>query len=360
MEERSVESYVLSERKKIILKAIIDAHITFGEPVGSKYLSENQQLNCSSATIRNEMAELEALGFLEQPHTSAGRIPSELGYRFYVNSLLHQYRMSAGEIEAINSSLQTKLAEMDQLLREASRIAAAVTNYAGIAVKRRPGEATVTKFEAVRIDAQSFVLVMLLEDGTARSRNVRTPLPLREEELALLLRLFNEKLAGVPAAEFSLSLIGKIEAAMGRLGVLVSPIVRAVYEALTEADRPNTAVEGVNHLLQYPEYADMERLRDLLNIFESRERIGELVPLDAAESDGVNVFIGSENTVKVMDNSTLVFRKIRRGDNIIGAIGVIGPRRMDYPKVIATIDQLADRIDNMLNDRPEERPYLKG
>ena len=119
-------------------------------------------------------------------------------------------------------------------------------------------------------------------------------------------------------------------------------------------------MEGVNHLLQYPEYADMERLRDLLNIFESRERIGELVPLDAAESDGVNVFIGSENTVKVMDNSTLVFRKIRRGDNIIGAIGVIGPRRMDYPKVIATIDQLADRIDNMLNDRPEERPYLKG
>ncbi len=349
MNEKSVSEYGLSERKKRILKAVIDAHINFGEPVGSKYLSENQQLNCSSATIRNEMAELEEMGFLEQPHTSAGRIPSELGYRFYVNSLLQQYRMSAGEIEAINTSLQTKLAEMDTLLREASRIAAAVTNYTGIAVKNRHGAVSVQKFEFVRVDSYQFVLVMLLSGGTAQSHTIKTPLPMEEGELRQLIALFNEKLTGLGPEEFSLSVLSKIEAGMGRVSVLVSPIVRTVYDALSESDLPKTALEGVNHLLRYPEYSDVNHLRGLLDILENKEEIRNLVPLESASQNGVNVYIGSENTVKEMENSTLIFRNIQRDGKIVGAIGVIGPRRMDYSKVIATIDQLANRIDDMIN-----------
>ena len=348
MDERLPAEHEISERKRIILKAIIDAYITYGEPVGSKYLADNQQLACSSATIRNEMAELEAMGFLEQPHTSAGRVPSELGYRFYVNSLLQQYRMTAGEIEAINRSLQTKLAEMDQLLSEASRIAASVTNYTGIAVKSRAGSLAVRRFECVRVDARQFVLVMLLTSGNAITRNVRTPLPLTPEELAHLIALFNEKLCLIPAGELSLSLTYELERGMGRLGVLVSPIVRQIFEALSEADTPHTAVEGVTHLLQYPEYSDLDALRPLLRVLEDREELRSLVSLEEAGDGGVQVFIGSENTVKVMENSTLVYRTIRREGRVLGAIGVIGPRRMDYSKVIATIDQLAARIDEML------------
>ena len=347
MDDRLPAEYEISERKRIILKAIIDAYITYGEPVGSKYLADNQQLACSSATIRNEMAELEAMGFLEQPHTSAGRVPSELGYRFYVNSLLQQYRMTAGEIETINRSLQTKLAEMDQLLSEASRIAASVTNYTGIAVKSRAGSLAVRRFECVRVDAHQFVMVMLLTSGTAITRNVRTPLPLSPEELAHLFSLFNEKLCLIPAAEFSLSLTYELERAMGRLAVLISPIVRQIFEALSEADTPHTAVEGVTHLLQYPEYSDLDALRPLLRVLEDREELRSLVSLEET-GDGVQVYIGSENTVKVMENSTLVYRTISREGRVLGAIGVIGPRRMDYSKVIATIDQLAGRIDEML------------
>ncbi len=360
MEGRLPEEYRLSERKKLILKAIIDAHITYGEPVGSKYLAENQQLSCSSATIRNEMAELEELGFLEQPHTSAGRIPSELGYRFYVNSLLQQYRMTAGEIEAINSSLKTKLAEMDQLLSEASRIAAAVTNYTGIAVKSRTSAVTIRRFDCVRVDDTQFVLVMMPEGGsTAITRAIRTPIPLPAEDLAHLIALFNELLAAVPAEGFTLSLIGRIERGMGRYAVLVAPIVRTVYEAMTEADKPHTAIEGVNHLLRYPEYADLDKLRSLLDVLENKEELRNLVPLDEAAGEGVNVFIGSENTVKVMEHSTLVFRNIRRGGRVVGAIGVIGPRRMDYSRVIATIDGIASRIDEMLGD-DDSQHLLKG
>ena len=360
MEENLPETYRLSERKRLILKAIIDAYITYGEPVGSKYLAENQQLTCSSATIRNEMAELEEMGFLEQPHTSAGRVPSELGYRFYVNSLLQQYRMTAGEIEAINTSLQTKLAEMDQLLSEASRIAASVTNYTGIAVKHRHTGATVSRFEFVRVDDYQLVLVMLMTGGSAVTRSISTPLPMTAEEQAKLLSLFNEKLCGVPADGFSLPLIAEIERGMGRLGILVSPIVKKVYEAMTEAEGPGAAVEGVNHLLQYPEYSDLDTLRSLLNVLENKEELRNLVPLDEGDDGEVNVFIGSENTVKVMENSTLVYHSIRRGGRVIGAIGVIGPRRMDYSKVIAIIDQLAARIDDMLNGGGDPKFLLKG
>ena len=361
MDERLPETYRLSERKKKILKEIIDAYITYGEPVGSKYLAETQQLACSSATIRNEMAELEAMGFLEQPHTSAGRVPSELGYRFYVNSLLEQYRMTSGEIEAINSSLKTKLAEMDQLLSEASRIAAAVTNYTGIAVKSRPKAATVRRFECVRVDANQFVLVMMpTGGGNAITRSVRTPLPLEPEDLGRLLSLFNEKLTLIPAEGFTLPLIGEIERAMGRLSVIVSPIVHTVYEALSEAVQPHTAVEGVGHLLRYPEYADVDKLRSLLDVLENKEELQNLVPLDDGDTGDVNVFIGSENSVKVMEHSTLVFRSIRRGGRVVGAIGVIGPRRMDYSRVIATIDGIAGRIDAMLGSDDDTSHLLKG
>ena len=360
MEENLPETYRLSERKRLILKAIIDAYITYGEPVGSKYLAENQQLTCSSATIRNEMAELTEMGFLEQPHTSAGRVPSELGYRFYVNSLLQQYRMTAGEIEAINTSLQTKLAEMDQLLSEASRIAASVTNYTGIAVKHRRTEATISRFEFVRVDDYQFVLVMLMTAGSAITRQISTPLPMAAEEQAHLLSLFNERLCGIPPEGFSLSLIAELERSMGRLGILVSPIVKKIYEAMTEADKPHTAVEGVNHLLQYPEYSDLATLRSLLDVLENKEELRNLVPLDEGDEGGVNVFIGSENTVKVMENSTLVYHTIRRGGRVVGAIGVIGPRRMDYSKVIAIIDQLAARIDDMLNGGGDPKFLLKG
>ena len=358
MEGNLPGTYQLSERKRLILKAIIDAYITYGEPVGSKYLAENQQLACSSATIRNEMAELEELGFLEQPHTSAGRIPSELGYRFYVNSLLKQYEMTAGEIEEMNAGLRTKLAEMDQLLSEASRIAAAATNYTGIAVKNRHREATVSRFEQVRVDDYQFVLVMLMTSGPAITRTVATPLPMSQGEQARLLALLNEKLVGVPAEGFTLPLIGEIERGMGRLGIIVSGIVRKIYEAMVEADKPHTAVEGVNHLLQYPEYSDIGELRSLLNVLEDKEELRNLVPLDEGDAGGVNVFIGSENTVKVMENSTLVYHSIRRGGRVIGAIGVIGPRRMDYSKVIAVIDRLAAGIDDMLNGGDDSNKFL--
>ena len=165
--------YELSERKKLILKAIVDAHIADGEPVGSKYLMENKQIPCSSATIRNEMAELEAMGYLEQPHTSAGRVPSERGYRFYVDSLVEHYAMTAREIYQINELLQAKMAELDQILLTASKVASNLTNYTAMAIKPKSSRAAIRRFDAVYMDEKSFILVLVASGNRVKTKNVR-------------------------------------------------------------------------------------------------------------------------------------------------------------------------------------------
>ena len=181
---------VLSERKKQILKAIVDAHIAGGEPIGSKVLM--QQIACSSATIRNEMAELEEMGYLEQPHTSAGRVPSELGYRFYVDSLVEHYAMTAREIAQINQVLKAKMSELDQILATASSLASNLTNYTGFALKPRASEVTVTKYEAIYIAPGQFVLVMVADDGSVKTRNVKLDLPFDSASVATLATVLNQ------------------------------------------------------------------------------------------------------------------------------------------------------------------------
>ena len=340
----------LSERKRRILKAIVDAHIEYGEPVGSKFLSNDKQLTCSPATIRNEMAELEALGYLEQPHTSAGRVPSELGYRFYVDSLLDDYSRTRFEIEQMNISLKNKLTELDQILAEASKIAASVTNYTALALKSRPSAVKVSRYECVYLDSRNFVLVMLI-GSTAKTKTIHLSFRITQQTLEKLTFLLNRSFVDVTADEILLSEIMKLEEEMGEDSLIVTPIVKAIHETMKELDGGDVRVEGVNKLLQYPEYSDLTQLRDLLGVIEDKEQSYNLIPADLSDSEGVHVYIGSENSVQVMNNSTLVFKQIKRGEHVVGAIGVIGPRRMDYSKVISTIDRLASDIDLLINDK---------
>ena len=348
-----LEDYRISKRKQLILKAIIDAHIADGEPVGSKYLARDDRLACSSATIRNEMAELEALGFLEQPHTSAGRVPSQLGYRFYVDSLLRRYHMTAEEIGQINATLRRKVRELDQILAEATRLASRFTNYTGISVRPRVGRTTVDRFEGIYLDPRSFLLVMMLPSGEVRTKTIKTVFPISRETVAELALAFNELLVGREADAFSLPVIFEIERRLGEAAPLVQPVVRAIYDTLAEDGAGDLQVEGVNRLLQYPEYADREELRSVIDMLERKDHILDVVAA-SRDSDKVNVYIGSENNVQVMSNSTLIFKTVRSGDRVLGAIGIIGPRRMDYAKVISTIDQLAQGIDHLLRAKDEE------
>ena len=336
----------LSERKKQILKAIIDAHIEAGEPVGSKYLM--QSISCSSATIRNEMAELEEMGYLEQPHTSAGRVPSELGYRFYVDSLIQDYAMTANDIAEINNLMKVKMAELDQILTAASKVASNLTNYTGFAIKSKASSVSVTRFETFYIDSHNFVLVMLLSTGAVKTKNVRIQVGIDADTVARLGGVLNLNLAGLSADEITLPIIMKLEAAMGAEARIINPIVKSIYDVMSEVDHGDLKFSGLGRLLQYPEYSDKERLGEIISTFEQKDDLLNLVSKNADEELGV--FIGSESSVKVMDQSTIVFKPIKKNGKTVGAVGVIGPRRMDYAKVLATLESIGGNISNIIDE----------
>lgn len=339
----------LSERKKQILKAVVEAHIAAGEPVGSKFLVQNQLLSCSSATIRNEMAELESMGYLEQPHTSAGRVPSELGYRFYVDSLLQHYAMTNKEIEQINTLLKAKMGELDKILEVASKVASHITNYTGIAIKPRAASVKVLKYEIVAIDQRNFAIVMILSTGAIKTKKVKLSFDTDEVMLTQLSSALNAYLTGLCADEITLTSVMNLERFMGDEPLLVNATVKAIYEVMSEVDGGELHYSGLDHLLQYPEYSDVNKLGEIISTFEEKEQILDLI--SGKDSDSVNVLIGSENSVKVMEDSAIVFKQIKKDGKTIGAIGVVGPRRMDYARVLATLEELSENITDLMEDK---------
>ncbi len=337
----------LSERKKLILKAVVEAHIEGGEPVGSKYIVQNNLLSCSSATIRNEMAELEQLGYLEQPHTSAGRIPSELGYRFYVDSLVEQYEKTTRDVVRINQLLKSKMAEIDQILDTASKIASALTNYTGIAIKPKASSATMSKYELISLDSNNFAVVMITSGGTVKTKKVKLDSEISPESLRKLSELLNLHLCGLSADMITLPLIMELENMMGSDGYVVNPVIKCIYSVMSELDGGEIRYSGINHLLNYPEYSDTQQLGQLLGTLENQDEILDLVA--ERTNDDINVLIGSESSVKVMNNSSLVFKPIKKDGRIVGVIGVLGPRRMDYKNVLKTIDEIGGSISSMID-----------
>lgn len=335
----------LSERKKMILRAIIDAHIDRGEPVGSKYLIQNNNIAYSSATVRNEMAELEELGYLEQPHTSAGRIPSELGYRFYVDSLMERYRYTRDELEQLDTIKKSKEEELDRIIEQAGRLFSRITNYTAITVKPRPVQVVISQFNTVYVDSHSFVLVMVSNTGVAKTKLIKTSAPIDPALTDKLSSLLNMHLSGINIAELAYSSIIDIQRSMFGYEEIVEPIIKCIYDTVNEIDRGDVKVEQVNRLLEFPEYSNLSELRGLIGMLEQKEDILNII--SNSKKDTINILIGKENSVDIMNNSTLIFKTITANDKVVGAIGVIGPCRMDYSKVITTLDMISNSITGM-------------
>ncbi len=341
----------MTPRKLQILKAIVDAHIENGDPVGSRYLSEMTELTCSSATIRNEMAELESMGYLVQPHTSAGRIPSEMGYRLYVDSLIHQYSATRQEIDLIREQLKCKLTEMDEILSEASRIASSFSDYTGIAFKSGEGSARVSRFAGVYLGLHEFLLVLTFEGDIVKTKTVHCDVSIDEEAVRRLTEALNLYLVNLTGAEITLPLSMKIESLMGARGGMVHPAMKVICEAMNELDSDDVRLEGITKLLQYPEYSDMSRFRGLLGVLEEKEKLMDVISNTTTDDDGIHVYIGTEREGDVMQGTTLIFRNVRVGNSRV-AVGVIGPKRMNYTKVIGMINSLASSIDSMYTGEP--------
>ncbi|MBO5009714.1 MAG: heat-inducible transcription repressor HrcA [Clostridia bacterium] len=337
----------LTPRKMQILKAIVDAHIAGGEPVGSKYLS--QDISCSPATIRNEMAELEDMGYLIQPHTSAGRVPSELGYKYYVNSLVAQYASTKSEIDEINQMLRYKLTEMDEIMSEISRLAASFTDYTGIAFKSGTGKVRVAQFKSVLLNQKDFLLIMSFEGDIVKTKTIHLSFALSEDILRRFTEALNMYLINLTSDAITMPIIVKLEALMGSAGAMVHPVIKVIYETMSELDSADVKLDGVTNLLQYPEYSDVSDFRDLLGVLEEKEKLMDVISTRATGNDDIHVYIGTDNETDAMKNTTLIFKNVTIGGKTL-SVGVIGPKRMNYSKVIDMLNKLTGGLDRLFTE----------
>lgn len=337
----------LSERKKAILRAVVDAYILGGEPVGSKYLTQQSGIQLSSATIRNEMAELENLGYLEQPHTSAGRIPSEQGYRFYVDALMQHYRMTANELRELNALTNSKAAELNSILERAGKLMSMFTNYTSLTARPSGEGTTISHYKAVRVDSDSFLLIMITAQDEVRTRYIHRSESVSDACLTLLEDTLNRFAVGLNCEHFTLPVMLEIQNSMAGYETVLPAVTGAIYEVLGDRPGGDVKIEGIGHLLNYPECSDRQTLSGLLGLPDHKNDILDM--LSGAKPDTVHVYIGSENRLDVMRNSSLVFRTISSGGHVVGAIGVIGPCRMDYSKVITALEYLSGNISDLMN-----------
>ncbi len=333
----------LSKRKELILRSVIESHIATGEPIGSKYLMTKSDIPYSSATIRNEMAELESLGYLEQPHTSAGRVPTGLGYRFYVDALMESYKLTATEIVSLNNLIRGKMGELNSILKSASKLIASLTNYTSIAVKAKNTSARlVEQFSYMLLGEREFLLVMRITDGKIATKQIAGDVILDDAILQKLVSLLNRSFAGLCSEDVTLPLMMEAEREMGGAGSLVAPVIKAIYEAVGKAEEADINVEGINKLLEYPEFAGVEQMKQIISMFENKDDFMKLV--EGADDDKVNIFIGRDG--ELVDHSAFVFKTIKVGGKAVGAIGVFGPSRMDYSKVISTVEYLSRNLSD--------------
>ncbi len=342
----------INERKKMILKSIVDTYISSGEPVGSKYITEHLGIPVSSATVRNDMSELEEMGYLEQPHTSSGRIPSSSGYRMYVDSLMNRYKLTMEEITVIDELLNSKLSEMSSIIEEATRFFSDNTNYAALAITSKRKKGTVKRFEGILIDKNNILIVMITSTNLTKTRQIKTQVEIDTATLALIVRVLNESLANVKLEDINVALIINIENQLGAYRDIFSPIVRTVYEVISEIDRFDVRLDGVSNLLRYPEFADVIKARSILSALEER---GQLISMLSQAKDGINVYIGDDSLPGSMNDTSIIFHTFDIDGSVVGAVGLIGPRRMDYSKVISKLEYFTRNLigtdKNMKSDR---------
>ncbi len=340
----------IGPRKKRILKAIIDNYINSAEPVGSKHLVERAGLEFSSATIRNEMAELEALGLLEQPHTSAGRIPSAAGYRLYVNELMQQHVLTPEETDSINRAFQIKMQELDRLLAEAGRLIADLTRYTAYSTSPTVDKVRFRLFEFLLVDAFSFVAVLITDSDIVKNKLMRTAFEIANAELRKLAALFNSQFTGKPVDGMTRSI--EIASEADFRPELVAMILDFISEVAGEIEEREVFLTGEFHMLSHPEYRDIIKARELLEYLSDRREISRL-PIPNP-SMPVNIMIGPENVAEQLRESSVIVASYHIGDNMRGIIGVVGPTRMDYSKVASRLGYFAKKLNKLLNEEISE------
>ena len=339
----------LDERKKKILQAVIRNYLETGEPVGSRTISKYTDLNLSSATIRNEMADLEEMGYILQPHTSAGRIPSDKGYRFYVDALMEEKEREVVEMKDMLVERQDK---METLLKQVAKVLAQNTQYATMVSAPQVKRNKLKFIQLSRVDANQLLAVIVVEGNVIKNNILNVNVDLSDETLLKLNILLNTNLNGLSIDEINLGMISVMKQQAGIHSDIVGEVIDAVAEAIRAEEDLEIYTSGTNNIFRYPELADQQKASELINTFEEKQLLGELLQekQDGEENTGIQVYIGAETPVQSMKDCSVVTATYELGEGMKGTIGIIGPKRMDYDKVVGTLRTLQTKLDELYRD----------
>ncbi len=332
---------VMDERKLKILQAIIRNYMETGEPVGSRTISKYTDLNLSSATIRNEMSDLEDMGYILQPHTSAGRIPSDKGYRLYVDMMMEQ---KDREVEDMKELLVDKADRLETVLKQVARLLAENTNYTTMVSKPRYVHKKV-KFTQLTMVSESQILVVVVIDGNiVKNKFIELSEPLSQEELPHLNFMLNTALNGLDLTEINMALVYRIKEQAGQYADIVGSIIDAIAEAVSEEDDYGVYTSGAKNILKYPELSDKEMATKLISTLEEKADISNWMNTDN-EEHGIKVYIGEESPVEAMRDCSVVTATYQIEEGVYGKIGIVGPKRMNYEKVVDTLENTMKQLD---------------
>lgn len=335
----------LDERKITILKAIIKTYLETGEPVGSRTISKYTDLKLSSATIRNEMSDLEEMGYILQPHTSAGRIPSDKGYRFYVDQIMQEKEQEVTEIKEL---MIQRVDRVELVLKKLAQLLATNTNYAALISGPQYHRNKLKFIQLSMMDDRKLLIVTVVEGNLIKNTMVDVPRNISREELLNLNILLNSALNGLTIEEINLDVISRLKEQAGVHSSLVDTVLTEVARAI-RADEEDLQIytSGATNIFKYPELSDGDRASELLKAFEQKDVLQKLITdvNEASDETGIQVYIGNETPVQTMKDCSVVTANYDLGEGIRGTIGIIGPKRMDYEKVLGTLKNLMKQLD---------------
>ncbi|MBQ7261259.1 MAG: heat-inducible transcription repressor HrcA [Lachnospiraceae bacterium] len=335
----------LSDRKRTILYAIIKTYLETGEPVGSRTISKYTDLNLSSATIRNEMSDLEDMGYIFQPHTSSGRIPSDKGYRFYVDQLMQDKEREVNEMKEI---LIEKADKMERMLKQVARSLSVNTNYAAMISAPQYHRNKLKFLQLSRMNEDQIVVVIVVEGNIIKNHIIDIDRELDDETLLKLNILLNTNMNGLTIEEINLGMIAKMKAQAGIHSQFISDVIDAVAEAIKGDEDLEIYTSGAKNIFKYPELADHEKASEIISAFEEKKQLSDIVYETLSNSDdkkGIQIYIGEESPVKNMKDCSVVTATYELEEGMQGTIGIIGPKRMDYGKVVDTLKALTNQLD---------------
>ncbi len=350
----------LDERKKVILQAVVEDYINTAEPVGSRSISKKSDLNLSPATIRNEMGDLEEMGLLVQPHTSAGRVPSTLGYRLYVDNLMQKYEITASEVEKLHDAVELKMKELDKIVRAVALTFSNITGLPVIGVLPTAETGLVNNIKVVTVDSYTIMVIISDKSGIIKNKLLRLKYEISDDFIKSLNDILNENLTGLTLSDINLKNVMKVQSAVGKNFEILTSVLELVHEAVSEIDTKQIFVEGLSNIFSFPEYNNIDKIKEIFSAMENKENLTQLI--SAMPNNGtIKIMIGDEVPINELKSNSVILAPYKVSDKLCGVIGVVGPARMDYSKIMSVLEYFTNQLSDALGNKfgKQEEPITK-